>query len=392
MTKEMRELLQHVEQTKAQVRALLGENKVAEAEKLMEDVRALQAKAKLMSELEDNDTEDAGVPLTPAADEDKDLESAYRGVFLRGLRRQRLSGSDQSIVNEYVHSIQAAVMHEGGVQPAIPDGDVGMLVPQDVQTKINTIMRTLNPLSEYVRVETVTTASGSRVLERDENMTPLAVVEEYGAIQETDNPQFDGIPYKLAKRAGFLPLTKELLSDSDQNIVEYVSNWISRKVVVTHNTLITALIAGMAPVPLADLDAVKKVLNVTLDPAISATAAVLTNQDGYHWLDTQVDGNGRYLLVDDITQPGRKLLFGRPVYVTANRYLPSTPAPNATAPIILGNGKQLLVLFTAGRHELTSTTEGGDAWRRASTELRVISRDDVRQWDTGAAVHGRLAL
>jgi hypothetical protein len=52
----------------------------------------------------------------------------------------------------------------------------------------------------------VNTLSGSRVLEKDEDMVPFAVVDEYGEIQEIDNPKFTPVTYKLIKRAGFLPL------------------------------------------------------------------------------------------------------------------------------------------------------------------------------------------
>ena len=70
-------------------------------------------------------------------------------------------------------------MHEGGVTTD-PDGDTGIIVPQDIQTRINELMRTLNDLSQYIRVERVNTLSGSRVLEKDEDMVPFAVVDEYG--------------------------------------------------------------------------------------------------------------------------------------------------------------------------------------------------------------------
>jgi len=391
MTKEMRALLQELEGKKAQVRALLAEDKVTEAEKIMEEVRALQKKANMQMELEaaDDPQLDNGTPVNSRTD--AELESEYRRVFLKGLRRQRIGADDRSIISEYNRSIQAAVMHEGGAA-GIPLGDSSLIVPQDIETRINELMRSLDDLSQYVRVETVNTLSGSRVLELDGAMTPFQVVAEYGQIQETDNPRFVPVQYQLVKRAGYLPLTSELLADSDQNILQYVTNWIARKHVVTKNTMITTLLGGLAPVPLGDLDAVKKVLNVTLDPAISQSATILTNQDGYHWLDTQVDGNGRYLLVDDITQPGRKLLFGRPVAVIANRYLPSVVGPPALAPIFIGNGAQLAVLFTSGRYELASTTEGGDAWRRDTTELRTITRDDLVLWDANAVVYGQLDI
>lgn len=385
MTKEMRALLQELESRKAQVRALLAEDKVKEAEEKMEEVRALQKKIDLQKEIEamEDFVDDDGQQINNNAD--KDLNTEYKRIFLRGLRRQRISADDHSVIREY----RAAVMHEGGAT-GIPDGDSSLIVPQDIQTRINEIMRQLNDLSQYVTVETVNTLSGSRVLEADDTMTPFQVVEEYGQIQEMDNPKFTPVTYQLVKRAGYLPLTSELLADTDQNIIQYVSNWIARKHVVTKNTLITGLLGGLTPTTLADFDAIKQVLNVTLDPAISLNSVIITNQDGYHWMDIQVDGNGRYLLTDDITQPGRKMFKGRPVVVVSNRYLPTIQGPPDLAPVFIGNGQQFAVLFTRGVYELASTTEGGDAWRRDTTELRTITRDDLVQWDPAAMVYGQL--
>lgn len=400
MTKEMRALLQQLEAAKAEARALLAEDKVTEAEKKMEEVRALQKKIDLQKEIEamEDFVDDDAQQIT--ASTDKDLNEEYKRVFLKGLRRQRITAEDRSIIREYNKSIRGAVMHEG-TDPANPaPGDVGLIVPQDIQTRINEIMRQLNDLSQYIRVETVNTLSGSRVLEADNVMTPFQVVAEYEQIQEMANPKFTPVTYQLVKRAGYLPLTSELLADTDQNIIQYVSNWIARKVVVTKNTLITGLLQGLQPVQLANFDAIKKVLNVDLDPAISLNSVIITNQDGYHWLDTQKDQDGRYLLTDDITQPGRKLFKGRPVVVVPNRYLPTiqgtpdaqgTPTPDL-APIFIGNGEQFAVLFTRGVYELASTTEGGDAWRKDTTELRVITRDDLKMWDAAAMVYGQLQI
>lgn len=396
MTKEMRALLQELETLKASVRALIGENKVDEAEKKMEEVRALQKKIDLQKQLEEMDgviNLDAGTQLT--AKVDKDLNAEYKRIFLRGLRRQPISADDRSIINEYykANSIRAALMHEGTDPNNPAAGNVGLIIPQDIQTRINEIMRELNDLSEYITVETVNTLSGSRVLEADNTMTPFQVVNEYGPIQETDNPQFVPITYQLVKRAGYLPLTNELLSDSDQNILNYVARWIAKKHVVTKNSLITGLLLGLQPVQLQGFDDVKRVLNVDLDPAISLNATIITNQDGYHWMDTQKDQNGRYLLQDDITQPGRKLFMGRPIAVVSNRYLPTVQVEGQNlAPMFIGNGKEAAVLFTYGRYELASTREGGDAWRRDTTELRTITRDDLRMWDAAAMVYGQLQI
>ena len=395
MNKKLRELYAQLETMKGEVRALLGEDKVAEAEKKMEDVKALQKKIDLEKQLAALEDElPDGSPVDPPAGADRaaaELEAEYKRVFMKGLRRQRISADDRSIISEYSRSIRAEVMHEGGAA-GIPLGDSSLVVPQDIQTRINEIMRQLNDLSQYVRVETVNTLSGSRVLEADNAMTPFQVVAEYGQIQETDNPQFTPVTYQLVKRAGYLPLTSELLADSDQNILQYVTNWIAKKHVVTKNTLITDLLGNLVPAPLKDFDDIKRVLNTDLDPAISLNAVIITNQDGYHWMDTQIDGNGRYLLQDDITQPGRKIFKGRPVVVVSNRYLPTIQGPPDLAPVFIGNGQQFAVLFTRGVYELASTAEGGDAWRRDTTELRTITRDDLVQWDAAAMVYGQVDL
>lgn len=397
MSKELREMLQKLEQMKAEVRALLGEDKVDEAEKRMEEVRALQKKIEVQRQLEEEERGGLGLgggysvggETRAATKEDAELEREYRQIFMKAIRRRPISSDERSIIVEYE---KRAVMNEGGTNPAIPDGDSSLIVPKDIQTRINEVMRAQNDLSQYVRVEEVTTLSGSRVLEKDEAMTPFVVIDEYGVIPETDNPKFVAVSYSLKKRGGILPITNELLTDSDQNIINYIVRWNGKKAVVTNNKLIIDLLLTMSPKDLADLKAVKKVFNVDLDPAISMSSIVLTNQDGYNWLDSQQDANGRFLLQDDITQPGRKLLFGRPVVVCSNRYLPSIAGTPNKAPIFIGNLEELIVLFKHRFFEFAATKEGGDAFKRDTTDLRTIMRNDIKFWDTGAAVYGQLAL
>ncbi|MGG4552603.1 phage major capsid protein [Paenibacillus humicus] len=389
MTKELRALLQKLEGAKGEVRTLLAEDKTAEAKDKMDEVRSLQTKVDLQRELEESEARSLGTKTLDdnGKIEERDmveLEKEYTGIVLRALRRKQITSEQRSVIKEYE---QRAVMNEGGTDPAIPDGDVGIVVPQDIQTRINELMRDWNDLSQYVTIENVSALSGSRVLETDADMTPFADVDEYGIIQETDNPKFTPISYKVKKRAGYLPLTNELLADNDANLLSYVTNWIARKAVHTRNTHILNLLNTLTPQSLGDLKAINTVLNVTLDPAISRSSIILTNQDGWNWLDNQVDGNGRPILQDDFTQPGRKLYKGRPIAVVSNRNLPTD---GTNAPLFIGNLKQFMVLFNRRFFELASTREGGDAWRRDTTELRTIMRDDYVKWDEKAAVFGQL--
>lgn len=391
MTKELRAMLAKVDAMKQEVRTMIAEDKMIEAREKMDEVRTLQAKIDLQRELEE--TEARGLGGTELNDngnvEERDmqeLEKEYTGIFLSGIRRRPVSQEQRSVISEYE---RRAVMNEGGTNPAIPDGDSGLVVPQDIQTQINKLMRAFNDLSEYVRVENVNALSGSRVLEKDEDMTPFADVDEYGVIGNTDNPKFTPVSYKVKKRAGILPITNELLADNDANLIAYITDWISRKAAFTRNYHIIALLNSLSKTPIVNTKGINSILNVTLDPAISATATILTNQDGFDWLDNQVDGMGRPILMDDITQPGRKLFKGRRIAVTANRMLPSV---DDKAPFVIGNLKQTVVLFNRRFFELASTKEGGDAFKRDTTDLRTIMRDDYVKWDTASSVFGQIDL
>ncbi|ULO08928.1 phage major capsid protein [Paenibacillus sp. 19GGS1-52] len=394
MSKELRELLAKLEQRKTEVRSFLAQDKTKEAEEAMEEVRSMQAKAKMLQEMENEERSDlgGGIPLGGNTNlqtrEDVELESEYRSIFLRGLRRQDVTADMRSVVREYE---RRAVMNEGQTNPAIPQGDSSLLVPKDIQTQINTIERSLNDLSMYVNMQYVNTLSGTRVLEEVQSITPFAPIDEYGIFPEMDNPKFRPVDYKVKKYGGILPLTNDLLADSDQNVINYVSAWIANKAVFTRNKLIIDLLNTMDKQALANFAAVKKVINVNLDPAISLNATILTNQDGYNWLDEQVDGFGRPLLTDDITQAGRKLFKGRPIVPVSNRILPSNTV-SGLAPMIIGDLKQQVVCFCRKLYELASTKEGGDAFRRDTTDLRAITRCDTKMWDTGAAIFGQLDI
>lgn len=389
MNREIRDLQQKLAAAEQEVRMAIGEGDVERAEKKMEDVRSLRRQIAMLEELEAEAKREAEA-ARPAGEkrDEQELERRYSEAVLKAIRRRPLSADDLDTVASYRRRV-FGVLHEGGVT-SDPDGDASLIVPQDIQTRINAIMRQRVDLTEFVNRQTVRTLSGRRVLEKDEDMTPLAVVDEYGQIGETDEPQFVGVSYQLVKRAGFLPLTNELLADTDQNLIEYVSDWIARKVVVTRNTLVTGLINGLASQDITGHDGLRKVLNVDLDPAISQTAIILTNQSGFNWLDSQEDSQGRPLLQPDPTQPTRQLYKGRQVVVVADRFLPNevrAGSPSTTwAPFVIGNLRQLIVFFTRGVFELASTREGGEAWRRGTLEMRVITRDDTKVWDSGAAV------
>ncbi len=61
----------------------------------------------------------------------------------------------------------------------------------------------------------------------------------------------------------------------------------------------------------ASFDDFKDVFNVELDASIAPTSIVLTNQDGFNFLDKLVDKDGNYIMQPDVTDKTKQLLFGR---------------------------------------------------------------------------------
>lgn len=391
MTKRMRELLAARNEAVETVRAHMDKRDAEAAEKAMAEVRSVDKMIAMQKELEAEEEREfeAARPAAERKDE-QELANEYERVFLKAVRNQRMSADDMSTMRAYRREI-LNVMHEGGVS-GDPDGDSSIVVPVDVETRINELIRQETNLAQYVRREQVSTLSGTRVLEKDARHTPFVAIDEYAEVQEVDGPQFVPVSYEIKKRGGFLPLTSELLEDNDANLLQYVINWLGQKVPATYNSLILPILDALTAVDVTSVDDVKHLKNIEIIPAFANRGTWFTNQDGYNWLDTQKDDSGRYLLQDDIANAGGKLLQSRPVIVVENELWPSVVDTNTKAPLVFGDLEEYIVHFERKGYELASTREGGEAWRRDSLEMRALMRDDFVTWDDKAVVRGDIVI
>lgn len=387
MTKKERELRQLMAEKQTHIQNLLADNRIDEAESATEELKAIRREFDIVQTM--NDVVPAAAPFggMPQQEEAKDVDTTH--VFAQLLRNRHDSLSDTELSFAKSMAVRnAANMNEGAGEAG------GFIVPTDEQTKINELKRALNPLSALVRVENVNTMSGTRVLEKASDMTPFASVAELAAIGEIDGPKFTQVKYAIKKFAGILPISEELLADSDQNLLAYVNGWLAKKSVATENAQILAVLKTLTKAPLTNLDGIKDLLNVTLDPTISLMSSVLTNQDGFNFLDKQKDTDGRYLLQPNPLDSTQKLLFGKPVTVVSNKVLPTdtSVASAKKAPVIIGSFTDAVVLFDRQATTLTGTSVGGDAWKRDSYDVKAVTRIDVQKFDDKAVVFGELTI
>lgn len=387
MTEKERELRQLMAEKQTHIQNLLADNRIDEAESATEELKAIRREFDIVQTM--NDVVPAAAPFggMPQQEEAKDVDTTH--VFAQLLRNRHDSLSDTELSFAKSMAVRnAANMNEGAGEAG------GFIVPTDEQTKINELKRALNPLSALVRVENVNTMSGTRVLEKASDMTPFASVAELAAIGEIDGPKFTQVKYAIKKFAGILPISEELLADSDQNLLAYVNGWLAKKSVATENAQILAVLKTFTKAPLTNLDGIKDLLNVTLDPTISLMSSVLTNQDGFNFLDKQKDTDGRYLLQPNPLDSTQKLLFGKPVTVVSNKVLPTdtSVASAKKAPVIIGSFTDAVVLFDRRATTLTGTSVGGDAWKRDSYDVKAVTRIDVQKFDDKAVVFGELTI
>ncbi len=281
--------------------------------------------------------------------------------------------------------------------------DGGFLVPEDIDHTIRELRRTLDPLAELFTTEPTATNKGWRVQDKEptKGMTKLdSEIPEDGVAMD-DQPQFVKVPFTLDTYGLILPVSNELASDEVAGLFSYLARWFAKKQIITENQLLKALLEKLTAANITttdSLDQIKRVLNVTLDPAISLNAALLTNQDGFDYLDNLKDTTGRPMLQPDPTNATAMLFKGRRVKMVANSLLPTreVTATGATKgtyyPLYIGDFQQFGTLFVREGLEVKSTDVGGNAFRSNSIEVRGITRLGASTFDANAVARREIFI
>nr|DAR47962.1 MAG TPA: major capsid protein [Caudoviricetes sp.] len=331
------------------------------------------------------DTLEAKLKL--ALKEEEEIQANFKGTILEG--KEISTGIDsQAYENAFVNFLKgkATLDDKMTIQAALSsttEADGALLIPKDQETQVIELARDYSSLRELVYVETVSTLTGTRVIEVDGEYTPFAEVTEGSKISDIENGQFKSIPYSCKTYGGILPIPNNLLKDNKGNLLYHVSKWFAKKKVATENKLISDSLNTFSKTAMKGIDDIKTVLNKTLDPAISANAIVVTNQTGFNELDKMKDTDGNYLLQPDPTKPTQKLLKGRPVKVYSDKVLAND---TTKAPVIIGDFKRAITLFDRQLLTVDSTNIGAGAFETNTTKVRGLMRLDVQKFDEKAIV------
>ena len=363
--------VQDLEDERAQIVIDLGKDETSHSVDEITKLNASLKNAKINQELAKSAYEDAQANLKSQPINKKPLPVNTKGNV-----------DKDAIKNQFVEEFKNMI-----TSGTTGTGNGGLTIPDDVQQQIRTLVRQQFSLQSIVNVESVTTTHGSRTYEKLADITPLVELDEDGkAIGNNDDPELTVVKYLIHEYAGINTATNSLLKDTVANILQWLTNWIAKKVVVTRNLKILEVMNKAPKKPtIAKFDDVKDLENNTLDPAIESTSSFLTNQSGYNVLSKLKDADGRYLMQPDVTQPDRYLIDGKPVLRIADKWLPDV---SGSHPLYFGDFKQAITLFDRENMELTTTNIGGGAFETNTTKVRVIDRFDVEMVDDGAIAVG----
>lgn len=301
-------------------------------------------------------------------------EKVYTGGILKGMTR--------STVKTFADGVRKT-MTEG--TPA----SGGYTVPADIVTRIYELIETEDNMLPYITNTPVTTSNGKRTYKTRAQRKGFETAAEAAKIKAMEEPTFAQISYVIEKRAGYLPVTVELLDDSDENIAAIVMKWIADEARATINNKVVAKATAGSPEDLSTLDDVLEVLTTGLGSALRAVSTIHTNDSGLLWLLTQKDNNGRQLLNPDPTQPTRMMLsvgsVAVPIKVWDNATLPNV---STKFPMLIGSLAEGIERFDRRDITITRLTEATvgtiNLAEQDMVAFKATMRDDYQVRDAGA--------
>lgn len=291
------------------------------------------------------------------------------------------------------------------------NASAGYLVPVDTQTKVNEYKSERFSFADYVTHETVSTNKGSRVYRNKNTSAAFTQVAEGGRIPLASSPSYSIVDYTIKDFGGIIPVTNDLMMDSDVNIEKEIIKHLGECKADTFNAQIKALIAAKAAVPVTTLTSIRNYLIKGLGGAYTKSSAIYTNDDGYAWLVNLQDDNHRDYFFFNPADSGKIAInIGGglivPVVHIPNSVYASAPAANnkVDIPFVLGDLKAAFTIFDRQQMSVTASntasievTDGNNtttlhAFQDNLTFFKAFLRADFKTIDTDAFINGVLTV
>ena len=264
------------------------------------------------------------------------------------------------------------------------------LLPEDIRLEINEIRKTYISARDIVTVETTSALSGS---ENYEAGAPagLAAFDDGDEITEETAPKFIRKPFAIKFFGKLIPISRILIGAEKAGLMGYINRWFVKNAVITENAAIFAKLKagynGGTPKAVAGWKALKKSINVDLDPSCLIDGIIVTNQSGFAALDAEEDNDGRPVLQANPAHTTQKLFQGLPIKVFPDAQLPNIDATHF--PVFYGATKAGCTFIEY--QDLTFDVSEHFLFNKNQNCLRVTEGFDVMEADTSTYIYGSFA-
>ena len=263
---------------------------------------------------------------------------------------------------------------------ALPEGvkstDVGAIIPQDIVTKTKTLPETVVDLRNLVQTVKVNTPTGKYPILKSTEAV-MNTVEELEANPDLGKPQFKDVLYDVDTYRGQIPVSRESLDDSDEDLGALIARHIQRIALNTANKYIVAELKTAEAKAVKNLDEIKTIINTEFDPAYNLQFVV--SQSFYNEVDLMKDAEGRYLLQPSITAQSGKSLLGLNVTVLSDKLLAGTGTGTNKKVAFLGDPAAFVSFFD--RNEMAVRWQEHQNYGEI---LAAAMRFDVKKVDEAA--------
>lgn len=370
MNKKMRELQAAIDAAHAEAKGYMeGEEKdLDKAQAAMDKAAELKKEYALAKELFEAEKNDA--PPAPPVEEKK--ADGFKAMT-KLIRKQNLTEQEKALI-----SGESATSGEN------------LLVPEDVKAAINELRKTYLSAKSLVSVVQTDSLAGSINFESG---TPVGLTEfeDGDTIAEGGEPTFVAKKFAIKWFGKIIPISRILLGAEKAGLMAYIDRWFVRNAILSENAKIFEVLKagynGGTVKAVGGWKALKKSINVDLDPSCLYDGVIITNQSGFAALDEEEDKEGKPVLQPNPAHPTQKLFQGLPIHVFPDAQLPNIDATHF--PVIYGSVKAGCNFVEHKALEFAASEHAN--FNKNQNTLRVIEGFDVMSADTTAYVYGSFA-
>lgn len=186
---------------------------------------------------------------------------------------------------------------------------------------------------------------------------------------------FGSVNWQAKDYGLIVPVSNDLMADAEADVMGIIGEQFFRAQVITENNMILAAIDGNGEAEAVDgWKGIAEALNGTA-PIGSPDKVVVTNTDGYNYLDTLTDEMGRPILTQALVDNPRRIFRGYEVIQLPNEIL----ATSGTAiPFYVGSLRDAVVFVERKGLEISYNPWSDSAYGKNAVDVRVTCRMDCK--------------